>query len=351
MTTAPVPQTFSNLTGTPSASAVLTVPTGVAIGDVLLVGIELESTAAITPPAGFTQKQRLDCTGSDAHSHLLFWKRASAADTGTYTFSWTGSVQRAAWCARISGCVSSGDPFGTPLNTANSNSVGSSTVTPAITTFTPTVDNCLLVGSFTFRFGANITNSPPSGWTERIDNSWAIFFDTLSQTTKTASGAVTASSDQASNGRTAIVGYILPAGATISLTGSITPAGALTKTATKNFVGSITPAGAFAKIKVVTAFFSGAITPAGAITRSALKNFGGTLTPAGAFAKKVSKIFTGAITPAGSLIKRFNKKFTGSLTPSGAVSTTFLGRVFGKPGIVVMSMLRSSMISIRHRRG
>lgn len=143
---------------------------------------------------------------------------------------------------------------------------------------------------------------------------------------------------------------ITPTQATLFATGSITPTGALTKKAPKTFAGSITPSGALAKSRSVTRAFAGAITPAGAFIKVPLKVLSGTITPTGAFAKRPAKLLTGSIVPTGILHKRPAKKMSGTITPTGGAVITFIGRIFGRPGVAVMNLLQRATVTIRYRR-
>lgn len=96
-------------------SAPIPVPAGAAVNDIAVCGIYIEDTDAITLPANFAVKADL-ATSPVAQGRLLVaWKRLIAADTGTYTFTWTNSPWRAGQCVLFTGRVSTGDPFdGTP---------------------------------------------------------------------------------------------------------------------------------------------------------------------------------------------------------------------------------------------
>lgn len=121
-----------------------------------------------------------------------------------------------------------------------------------------------------------------------------------------------------------LAGTITPAGSLIrdstkTVAGSITPAGVLAKLVDKLFGGTVTPAGSLTTVRVILRDFSGTITPAGALAKLVDKTVGGTITPSGAVTKNASKTITGAIAPAGSLTKDVSKPMAGSLTPTGAL--------------------------------
>lgn len=162
---------------------------------------------------------------------------------------------------------------------------------------------------------------------------------------------------------------VTPSAQTINPTGSITPVGvlnkttkknfassitstgALLKTAKKNFASSITATGALAKVRVVARTFTGSITPSGVLAKRAAKNYASSITATGALRKQTRKNFASSSTPAGALVRRINKRFAGSVTPVGSVVVTFLGRVFGYPGIVVSRISKAGGLRARFRRG
>ncbi len=215
----PVFQTASStiITGTATSVAV-PVPSGVAANDVIIVGLYVETTGTVTPPAGFTEKSSASTTASgQEHTGRIFWKRATGADSGTYTFSWAATVFHASAAMRVSGCITSGDPIGSPTNTAVNNS-GSGTTTPAVATLTPSQNNTLV-----FFFGTSYNGgdwTPPTGFTERVDDGYPPTLATLAQTTATATGSVSATTTDAAVGRTGTVGYLIPPpdNATVSAT-------------------------------------------------------------------------------------------------------------------------------------
>lgn len=144
---------------------------------------------------------------------------------------------------------------------------------------------------------------------------------------------------------------ITPSQATLFATGGITPTGVLVKQPRKLFAGAMTPAGALTKSRAVTRSFAGAITPAGALMKSLPRNFAGVITPAGVLKRQPNKKFVGAVTPAGATRKSMIKTFAGSIAPTGAAVVTFVGRIFGRPGLVVMKLLERAEVRIRHRNG
>lgn len=87
---------------------------------------------------------------------------------------------------------------------------------------------------------------------------------------------------------------------TITPSGTITPAGALTRRAGKTLTGTVAPAGTVARR--AAKLLAGALAPAGTIAKAAGKTLAGTVTPAGTVGKAIGKRLAGTITPAGTLV-------------------------------------------------
>lgn len=156
--TAPVFESRTNLTGANGASAVITYPASIAAGDILIVHIYKENTAAVTPPDGTWTLKGSTTTTAPQH-HLVFWKRAAGGETGTVTFSWTGSVFRSTTCERYSNCAGSGDPIeAIAFNQTNSN------VTTLNVSLAATSPDSMLIWSGTSFTGGN-TWTTPTGYT------------------------------------------------------------------------------------------------------------------------------------------------------------------------------------------
>jgi hypothetical protein len=117
-----------------------------------------------------------------------------------------------------------------------------------------------------------------------------------------------------------ILSHVAAGGPTysISLSGGITPAGALVKRAGKLLSGDLMPAGAL--VKRPGKIFTGDLTPTGALGKRVGKVLSGGITPAGDLTKRPGKLFTGEITPAGALVKRAGKLFSGAIEPTGTLT-------------------------------
>ncbi len=120
--------------------------------------------------------------------------------------------------------------------------------------------------------------------------------------------------------------YFVPAAAgpdhTQAVSGSLTPAGALSKEPQVGLAGSITPAGA--DTKQVNTAMSGSITGSGALTAGAdfLQAVAGSITGSGALLKRAKTSVAGSLTPAGAATAKAKKVLGGSITPA----STALGR-------------------------
>jgi len=147
-------------------SRTVNVPTGAAIGDVMVavLGRWGSGNPAVTAPAGWSQKVEYAQGGNFAGSTnktMILWKRLTAADTGTYTFSWTGGLWAHLHVVRFTGVLASGDPIGTLHTSADTGSSGA-------TTYPSTTLNPGFVGAGMLWHGYNDaggTSTPPTGYT------------------------------------------------------------------------------------------------------------------------------------------------------------------------------------------
>jgi hypothetical protein len=77
----------------------------------------------------------------------------------------------------------------------------------------------------------------------------------------------------------------------ITLGGSITPTGALTRTTSKGLSGSVTPTGALALLGVKVIDLIGSITPVGTLATTVTKSLAGSITPTGTLTRTLLKRF------------------------------------------------------------
>lgn len=196
----------TTLTATNSAAANVAVPASVAADHVILVHLYKENTAAVTPPSGFTELTTAPATTGNVQTFHTFWKRATGADSGTYNFTWTGSVLRQAVAVRYTGCITTGTPL-EGFTGAGRSSNG--TVTPGVSLTTTGPDRLIVWGGTSWEVDAGGSWTPPSGYTERVDSP-AIGVATLTQAAAGSTGSITGTYSPGSNYQTATLLALLP---------------------------------------------------------------------------------------------------------------------------------------------
>lgn len=135
----------------------------VVAGDLLRVVLYKENTAAITPHSGYTQKSQV-ATTSNVHQLTTFWHRASGSESGTITFSWTGSVWRDGYVEKWTGAVPSGDPIADANTNLSNTSVSTA---PAVSLTGLPAMSALAYSQGNFNGGVDFT--PPNGYAETYD--------------------------------------------------------------------------------------------------------------------------------------------------------------------------------------
>lgn len=172
-------------------TAAIPVPSGVTAGQIVLVDIYKENSANITTiPSGFTlvgPPAAVTTPSGQTQWHYMFWKRATGADSGTYTFGWSGSTPRFGIAHRYTGCIATGTPF----EASNSAGGPAGSTTPAVSLST-TGSNRLLVWTCTARGPANW--SAPSLYTLRAATNSVVAVATREQAVAGSTGSVTGSS-------------------------------------------------------------------------------------------------------------------------------------------------------------
>jgi len=176
------------------------VPTGASAGDIVVVVLSRwTNSTAITAPADFADWGTTYGAGtggpSNANLHI-FWKRLTGADTGTYTFSWTGGGSfdsfTHAHCFCASGCVTAGNPIeGVNAWAGTAGTFGATSLS--------TVTAPGLIWS-TYNDSSGTHTPPTSGsWTEVIDFDSGSAAQLVPGTsgTQTASGGTVSSSSAA----------------------------------------------------------------------------------------------------------------------------------------------------------
>jgi hypothetical protein len=135
-------------------------------------------------------------------------------------------------------------------------------------------------------------------------------------------------------------------------TASVGASGAFSRgTVTKApFTGSTTATGVLTTLKVVVKLFTGAVSTTGAFLKRTNKIFTASVSTVGVALKRHLRTFTASVTPTGFYRKASVRIFTASVSTVGTFSTTFLGRVFGRPGRAVVTVARAAETFIRVRR-
>lgn len=164
-----------NTPGTP-------VPTGVAINDIVLIHVSGDNVGWTIDqadfPAGFTKLGSHHLT-LDGQETAIGWKRLSAVDSGSYTFSSGVGGSVADWtCAAMA--FSGRDTVNPPTFTsALSNAANTSPITITAPTLTALAGDDLAWFSAPDTLGTNLGtgHTPPSGYFERYDfvdvNNWS----------------------------------------------------------------------------------------------------------------------------------------------------------------------------------
>jgi hypothetical protein len=166
------------------------VPAGASIDDVIVAVVSRWESInpAVTLPSGFAAVGSQITTGNPKIN--IYWKRLTAADVGTYTFSWTGSMWAHIHCFCLTGVKLTGDPIGSNIAswTGTAGTYGSAQLTTA---FAPG----LVWSAYNDSAG---THTPPTNFTEVIDfdsGVGAYYLPGTSGTHIAANASVTSSSD------------------------------------------------------------------------------------------------------------------------------------------------------------
>jgi hypothetical protein len=145
-----------------SASIVMTVPSGVAVGDVLLADVDAAGTGAITPPSGWTAL--VNAAGFTTYS-TVHYRVATAADVAGASYTWSlGSTRKAV--GRMASYVGvDASTVGTPATTGNS----SGTTITFNTVTTPAANSLVVLGATALNGSGAESLTPPAGTTTRVN--------------------------------------------------------------------------------------------------------------------------------------------------------------------------------------
>lgn len=332
--------------GTGGGAVVVTKPTGVVDGD-LLVAIQIADSdgtaAALTAPTGWTSAASITPT---AMGPAKVWTKTAASEGTSYSFGGGAtSASEVAILAFTAGTWNTTTPLAS-ITWGGSTTSSTSHVAPSITG----VAGGELVCAFASQGGA-LTRTAPSGMTERTDSSvssWASLETTTldlaaagATGTKTATASASLSYASLSflvspaagapsfSGTTALTGS-----GTLSLSGAPKPTGALTLSGS----GTLALSGVGA-----TSSFTGTLTLAasGSLSLAGRAAVTGTLGLSGSGSLSLSgrPVHTGTLARTGSgTLTLFNGALGGSLSLSGSGTLT----VAGAPGLTGQLALAGS---------
>ena len=149
-------------TGNGATSVTMQVPSGTAVGDLLFADVDADGTAAVTPPAGWTQL--VAAAGFTTYS-VFHYRVATAADVAGASYVWTlGSSRKAV--GRMLSYVGANS---TTIGTAATNGANSGT-TITFNSVTTTAANSLVVLGAVTRNGSGAESlTPPASTNTRVN--------------------------------------------------------------------------------------------------------------------------------------------------------------------------------------
>ena len=100
----------SNQTSNASSKTDVTSPSGVVNNDIVLIFIAMDGDAA-NPEANADGFATLTSFPEGADEIYVLWKRSTGGEPANYTVNWTGSQQARFMTVRVSGCITTGDPW------------------------------------------------------------------------------------------------------------------------------------------------------------------------------------------------------------------------------------------------
>jgi len=337
------------LTGTDSGSGItLTSWTPLANELVLVCVFERNELLATTISGnGLTWVQVIDVNDNQGQCGLTVWRGMSASPSaGSITIGNTSGFAFAI-AIRLSGT----DTTGTNGSGAVEATAGATTgatdnndITVAVTTVT---NNAWAIGFVVTHGGGTLTLVDET--TISINNTSGSAGNTITshefyQAVAVAGSTTLLGSNSFSTDREWVIAgiSIKPQTGTAynqTVSGTIAPTGAVTKSTHRNLAGGLTPAGTVHKLisrilaggitptglvnKLTTRLLAGTVGSSGALVSAKVlfKSLGGTVAPSGALIKRTGKVLGGAVTPQGGLLKRLGKILAGSVTPTGTLTS------------------------------
>lgn len=192
------------LTYASHTNTALAVPSGVAANDVILAYVYVDgSNPTISPPTGFTELAFAPApsTASPQMMVHVYWKRATGADTGTYTFTHVAASTQGI-ALRFTGAITTGTPVEVLGSAANATSAAT---TPAVTGTTSQPSEMLVWVSAVFN--SSTWSTLPSGFTAAANTNGQLnAYKT--QATQGSTGALTATAGTANAEVVALVGLL-----------------------------------------------------------------------------------------------------------------------------------------------
>jgi len=196
-----------------ASATVFANPGSVVANSVVVGAFYVDSSTTISSlPSGFAHAPgsplRIGAGLGGEHSINVIWKRASGSESADYTVTLSASQYSNGRFFRIDGCVTTGDPWDTNsgTGTAVATDITNGTLSPAVSMTTQNNDQLGWLLTSNWNGGAW---TPPSGWTEQMDNGdETCTVDTKALTTAGATGTVQATC-AGSNKRGAWLGSLL----------------------------------------------------------------------------------------------------------------------------------------------
>lgn len=317
-------------------------------GDLCLAFFAMDATSGWTAPSGWTQVLAPTATSTSTESMAVYYR--FDPPTGP-TLSHTEAAARATAIVQAYGGVHPSTPI--DVSAASATATGSSVNAPSVTTVT---NAAMLISSYVVDTSsrAPVTPSGMTGVQAYSEASNGRFLAVAQELRATAgsTGTRTWSYTPASTLGQVAASFALRPGSVMTVTGSVSASGVLTKRANKNpFTASVTATGALTALKVVTRVFTASVTATGAFAKRTIKVLTGSIASSGVARKVIYRSpMTGSIAATGAYSKAFVRIVTGSITATSSFTITLLGRVFGRPGIISTVASKAGEVVMRIRR-
>lgn len=354
-------------------SLTVTKPNGTSETDLLVAFLAIDGdNSTFGAPGGW-----VDQGGATGYNRTtrVFTKVASGSEPGSYTFTSSSTNTYRACMVRITGAPTSGYVAqGLAWNGANS-----STTSLVVPTRTAPTGGALQLAFPSWASSGVGTISGPVDWdtphaVTNTDKNALIAWRTVpagntGATTFTVSGAGTMYNH-------AVGSMLISSGQVTTFSRSMAPSKSLVRSVVKSFAGSVTAAGAVVAQRVVVRLFTRTIggsgladdnftdafgdsfavaggTPAtfGAdLIRVPKKIFNGSIPIYGGYVNVTQKLLVAAIALTGTSRRTLIRTFVAALAPAAAIVATNVGRLFGSPGIVDITVRRAGEVRARIRR-